>query len=172
MSVARKRKKKKKKKKKKKGCKVFSRLSLRFINMFSNFPSSMLFSSDRECSVNVSFDFALVYLCFCLLSFCIRWSPDTSILSYLTQTHLPLVPLHQIWLVSLLSLIFQARFYLSFFLPPSMLPQGTPSSPFCNVLHHSAFCSLRKLFFSSLLTIHITQIALVFCAICSRHCSQ
>lgn len=45
-----------------------------------------------ECSVTVFFDFAWVCLCFCWLSFCIRWSPDTFISSYLTQAHLPVVP--------------------------------------------------------------------------------
>ena len=85
--------------------KKFFPLSLRFINMLSNFPSSVLSPSDRECSLHVFFDFALVCLCFCLLSCCIRWSPDTLISSYLTQAHLPIVPLRQIWSVSLLNLL-------------------------------------------------------------------
>lgn len=61
----------------------------------------------------------VLWLCLCLwfcsVSFCSRWSPDTLISSYLTRKHLPIVPLCQIWSVSLLSLlIYQALSYLSF----------------------------------------------------------
>ena len=43
-----------------------------------------------ECSVDAFFDFAWVCWCFCLLSFCVRWSPDTFVSSYLTRAPCPL----------------------------------------------------------------------------------